>query len=229
MNCDWLAPHYHWIERAAFGGNLQRCRLGLLADVTRRLPAQAKVLILGEGDGRFLARSGPHWPDAQIDLIDNSPRMLQLAQRRLERQPAKHCPAVHFLAIDARQWARSKPDTDYDLIITHFFLDCFAGEELAELINGLSRWLRPGGYWWYSDFASGTGSAQEARRNWFKLRLMYLAFRLATGLETGRLDRCDSHFSRLGMSLVLEKSWQRGFLISQLWQNRTASVSRPDQ
>ena len=50
MSFDLLAPHYRWMEWVLAGEKLQRCRTAWL----EVLPAPARVLILGEGNGRFL-------------------------------------------------------------------------------------------------------------------------------------------------------------------------------
>ena len=55
MNADRIARSYRWLEYAAFGVALERARFDFL-----RCAAEARrVLILGEGDGRFLARRVP--------------------------------------------------------------------------------------------------------------------------------------------------------------------------
>ena len=52
MNADAIAGYYRWIEYAAFGPTLEYARFDFL-----RYAANARrVLILGEGDGRFLER-----------------------------------------------------------------------------------------------------------------------------------------------------------------------------
>ena len=51
MNCDRIARWYRWLEYASFGRALERRRLEYLAATADA----RRVLILGEGDGRFLA------------------------------------------------------------------------------------------------------------------------------------------------------------------------------
>ena len=55
MNCDGIARCYRWLEYGMFGRALEQTRLEYL-----ELAANARhCLILGDGDGRFLAAFGP--------------------------------------------------------------------------------------------------------------------------------------------------------------------------
>lgn len=54
MNFDRLAPFYRAMETLAAGGKLQRCRLAFLGEI----PIPRRVLLAGEGHGRFLVAEG---------------------------------------------------------------------------------------------------------------------------------------------------------------------------
>ena len=79
MNCDSIARVYRWIEYAAFGPLLQRTRLHWL----EQLGGARRVLLLGDGDGRFLSRFASRYPSAEVHYIDSSARMLDLARKRI--------------------------------------------------------------------------------------------------------------------------------------------------
>ena len=80
MSFDVLAPYYRWMEFVLAGNKLQRCRTAFLSQVTRR----KSVLILGEGNGRFLLECRCILHEAQITCVDASFRMLTLARKRLQ-------------------------------------------------------------------------------------------------------------------------------------------------
>ena len=65
MSFDLLAPHYRWMEWLLAGGKLQRCRTACLG----MIPAPAKVLIYGEGNGRFLAALCREFPEAEVTSV----------------------------------------------------------------------------------------------------------------------------------------------------------------
>ena len=66
MSFDLQAPHYRWLEWFLAGGKLQRCRMACLGTI----PAPAKVLIYGEGNGRFLAALCRKFPEAEVTSVD---------------------------------------------------------------------------------------------------------------------------------------------------------------
>ena len=88
--------------------------------------------MLGEGDGRFLERFLDQNPDATLDYVDSSAGMLSLARPRAGVHQAR----VSFHHADVLAWTPLRDN--YDLIVTHFFLDCFSQHDLAILIRAIA-------------------------------------------------------------------------------------------
>ena len=98
MNCDRLARWYRWLEYLGWGRGLERRREQFLPETSDA----RHVLMLGEGDGRFLAaflRANPH---AEVDYVDLSVGMLALAEKRAG---AAATGRVRFHHADARDLA----------------------------------------------------------------------------------------------------------------------------
>jgi ubiquinone/menaquinone biosynthesis C-methylase UbiE len=212
---DRLARAYQPIEYFVFGRGLQRCRVAFVPQLTDC----RRVLILGEGDGRFLAAFLKANPVATVDVLDVSARMAQRAQRRIAALPGSE--RVRFTVADARtvEW----PATSYDAIVTNFFLDCFPADQLDALIGRLAQTLSPGGRWVVGDFNMPPTGAPR-RRAAVKLAVMYGFFRLAARLPAGRLVDPAPMLRRYGLELCAEKLWQGGFLRAQLWQSPRTAV-----
>ena len=206
MNCDPIARWYRYFEYLAFGRALQRRRLEFLDDV-----ADARnVLILGDGDGRFTAEFVNRNPQAIVDSVDSSERMLQLAQRRVRN------PNVRFRLGDARTIPLSGK---YDLIVTHFFLDCFTDSDLNALLPRISGHCEPDARWVVSEFGLPiSGVAQVFAK--MLIRLMYFFFRLMTGLTVTQLPNYSAAFARHGFRVVREHTLLRGLLVSQIWKQQ---------
>src|ERR1043165_8266693 len=66
VSFDAVTPWYRTLETVAFGNALQRARLACLAEIQ----APSRVLIVGEGDGRFLFQLLRMHPSAEIDCVD---------------------------------------------------------------------------------------------------------------------------------------------------------------
>jgi ubiquinone/menaquinone biosynthesis C-methylase UbiE len=206
MNCDRIAPFYRFFEMAAFGTRLQKQRL------TFQTAAQGKqrALILGDGDGRFTQALALSYPNLEIDSIELSTAMLVQACRRVPRH-------VRLIQADIFQFPLA-PEA-YDVVFTHFFLDCFQETQLLHLVTRISEALTPNAVWVISEF-------HQAEAGWRKLytgawlRTMYLFFKWATAIQTQSLPLHNPILQEAGFHLLNQKlSWD-GLRVAQLWQRQ---------
>jgi SAM-dependent methyltransferase len=195
VNCDRIARWYRWLEYAGFGRALEHRREAFLADVS----TARRALVLGDGDGRALAALLAAAPNARIDYVDVSARMLHLARQRAGSV------RVVYRGDDAL--IASLPTAEYDLIVTHFFLDCFNAEDQSRLVARVTCAATPQARWLVSEF----------RKPGLLVRLLYLFFRAATGLETRQLVDHHPLFQHHGFRLQRNESAWRGLLASELW------------
>lgn len=195
MNCDRIARVYRWLEYLAFGRELERRRFHFLSDVT----GARRALMLGDGDGRFLAKFAASSP-ASIDYIDASAGMLQLARAR--------APRANFCQGDALMVPLAP--AAYDLVVTHFFLDCFRDTELEGLAKRITDASQPGARWLISEFRQPSWATPI-------LSAMYLFFRIVTGLQTNYLVDHRPILRRHGFRLIREATSRAGLLASELW------------
>src|SRR5262249_47506201 len=147
---DLLAPHYHWLEKIVFGRRLQDARTAFIREVN----SPRRVLVIGEGDGRFLAEFVKFYPQAEIDCLDASPRMLALARRRTLGKPIRFINA----SLEKAELSRNA----YDLLVTHFFLDCFGEKTLPKIIGQLTGAAAVEAEWLIAEF-------QQPVRGWRSL------------------------------------------------------------
>jgi ubiquinone/menaquinone biosynthesis C-methylase UbiE len=198
MNADRIARLYRWIEYATFGLALQRRRVAFLPEVADA----RRVLVLGDGDGRCLEKLVEQNPRARFDYVDSSGRMLALARGRAGTERVAYHPA------DALEIAL--PARGYDLIVTHFFLDCFDEAGASRLVECVARAACPRARWLVSEFR---------RTRWSPplLASLYLFFRITTGLKTRRLIDHHPLLARHGFQMVRAESAWRGLLASELW------------
>jgi ubiquinone/menaquinone biosynthesis C-methylase UbiE len=197
LNCDSIARSYRWLEYMAFGRALEYRRFRYLADVA----GSRRALMLGDGDGRFLARFAAS-TNASIDYIDLSARMLACARNRAGSM------RITYHQADALKLPFAS--AAYDLIVTHFFLDCLNERDLEHLIERAAQAAQPGALWLISEFR------QPA---WAKplLAALYLFFRAVTGLTTSRLTDHRPLLLKQGFRLAKEETACRGLLVSELW------------
>jgi ubiquinone/menaquinone biosynthesis C-methylase UbiE len=204
VSFDRVAPHYRWLETLVFGNQLQQARTAFV----REIEPPHRVLIVGEGDGRFLAEllriAAP-----RIDCVEASASMIALARKHLRDAD------VNFIQTDIRDLTLCQ--VHYDLIVSHFFFDCFAEVALAQIITTLANAATPGAQWLVADFC-------YPARGWHRWRAraliaaMYFFFRAATGIEAHRLvDYCPLLRAE-DFRLTKERFSRHGEIRSQLWQ-----------
>jgi len=200
-----LARVYRWMEWLTFGPFLQRCRCAFLS----RLGQRRNALVLGDGDGRFTACLMRSNIGVEVDAVDASEVMLH--------QLASRTPA-HRVRVDIGDARTFHPRRrDYDLIATHFFLDCFTDPEIENLACRLRHHVSPGVVWVISEFAIpsnffGLAIAQPL------ISALYLAFGLLTNLRIRHLPNHRAALARSGWFLAHQEGSLAGLLVSEMWQ-----------
>lgn len=218
-NFDRLAHAYRWMEWASFGPLLWQCRCAFL----REMQSARNALIIGDGDGRFTARLLAANKAVRVDAIDSSPAML----RALTHRAAANANRLRTFRLDARDWratqaSEQKSAARYDLIVTHFFLDCLTTEEVRTLAHEVAVAAAPGALWIVSEFSVPQG--------WFGrlaaqplVASLYAAFGVLTGLRVHRLPNHGEALCSAGFVCIGKKTLLGGLLISELWRSADPS------
>ena len=208
MNCDFIARWYRWLEYLTFGPALQKRRREYMSAV-----ANARhVLILGDGDGRFTAEFLTRNPAALVDSIDLSPGMMHVAERRIQRSKSGWGRARLFVA-DART---ARLPGNYDLVVTHYFLDCFTTEEVKSLVERVAAVASPGASWLVSEFQV-PGRGLRRLPAMLLVKALYLSFGILTGLSTNRLPNYAMALETGGFRRMRQTLAIGGLLVSELW------------
>ncbi|MGD0912336.1 MAG: class I SAM-dependent methyltransferase [Terracidiphilus sp.] len=204
-----MARAYRWMEYLSFGPVLWRCRTEFLADLAHCRNA----LVIGDGDGRFTARLLETNAAIKVDAIDASPAML----RALVRRAGKAAGRVRTDVADARDWQPANSET-YDLVVTHFFLDCLTTDEVRALAVRIRSASVPDTLWVVSEFA--------LPRSFFGrfvarplVTALYHAFGLLTGLRVRALPDHATVLTEAGFRIYLSRTRLWGLLVSELWTN----------
>lgn len=195
------------MEWVLAGSKLQRCRTAWLSEVV----GAERILLLGEGHGRFLEAVRAQFPQAEITVLDSSQGMLREARKRTAGADRQLC----WAHANVFEWLGR--NDHYDLLVTNFFLDCFTAAELAVLTEKGRRWLKPGGQWLLADFSKPENPLLRLRANLI-IWLMYRFFRVATGLFAKCLECPEPHLIRSGFVLRRSRTWDWGLLSSQWWE-----------
>ncbi len=218
---DRIARLYRPMEYLSFGPLLERCRFHHIPALTNC----RRALVFGDGDGRFLARMLAAAPHLRADAVDGSSAMLHLLRERVALQGDRN--RLTLTCADARIF---KPHSAaYDLVVTHFFLDCLSERETHRLIARVRPHLAPGARWLVSEFQIPNAGALQRGLARSVISGLYVAFRLLTGLAVRRIPGWPAILARQGFRRKSTRSWLGGLLISELWEmsGATAPVAQP--
>jgi ubiquinone/menaquinone biosynthesis C-methylase UbiE len=206
VSFDRVAPHYRWLETLVFGNQLQQARLAFL----KQIASPRRVLIVGEGNGRFLGEFMTAHPHAAVDCVDASGRMIALARARLGKESL-----VDFIQADIR--SLELVPNSYDLIVTHFVLDCFGERTLAALIPKLANSATPHAQWLLADFFQPATRRRKLRAR-VLVALMYSFFRVVAAIEARYLIDCGPFLQANGFALLGAVQSPDEIVRSEMWQ-----------
>ena len=214
-NFNRIARLYRWMEFFSFGPWLAFTRRAFLP----RLEHTRRALVLGDGDGRFTARLLRENAGVQVDAVDASSAMLDVLLARA----GPHSGRVHGHLADVRTWQLPAPIAapPYDLIATHFFLDCLTSLEVRTVAARLRSAVSDSAVWVVSEFAVPSGW----RGNLIARPLvagLYLAFGQLTGLAVRALPDHQAALRSAGFTLLERRSRLGGLLIAELWSAAAA-------
>jgi Methyltransferase domain len=204
---DRLAHIYRWMEWFSFGPFLWRCRCAFLNVLKDRHAA----LVVGDGDGRFTAQLLRENSHITVDAVDASGAML----RELHRRARSNSSRLQIHLSDARAFLPAQ--RDYDLVVTHFFLDCLSTADVERLAVRLRGHASGDAVWVVSEFAVPAG--------WYGrvvarpvIRFLYWIFGWLTGLGIRDLPNHRLALTKAGWSFSQGRRWLGGMLVNELWR-----------
>ena len=140
--------------------------------------------------------------------------MLYHARARLQRLGLKTA-NVRFIHADILEWPT--PTEQFDLIVTHFFLDCFPADQLAQILPRVTALAAPDARWLLADFRQPDSGWTRWRAR-IIIRSMYLFFQSATRLPASELAPVDPLLAQHGFALQHRRLHEWGLLHTDLWQ-----------
>lgn len=167
-NFDLIAPFYPILERLVFKAKLDEARRSFF-DVV--LEAN-RVLLVGEGNCRFLKSLIARKLDGYIKVVEQSGLMIRLAKNRVGRSEKV---ALEFVEADLR---RCQPGEGFDCVVTHFFLDLFNPPAQAAIIQKFAKLTTENATWINVDFIPA-----RTLRGRLLLWLAYRFFRTLSRIE----------------------------------------------
>ncbi|WP_185280792.1 class I SAM-dependent methyltransferase [Hymenobacter sp. NBH84] len=185
---DYVAPFYDALAQLVFGRALRRTQQAALAGLPVGTP---RVLIIGGGTGWILGDIWRQCPQARVLYLEASSQMLVQARAWQHRHQPQRAIQVEFrLGTEAAL----RPAEQFDAVLTFFFLDLFAPNQLQRVVQQLNTVRRSGAPWLLADFTTPT-------RWWHHglLALMYRFFQLTTGISARALPSMHEALAQVGL------------------------------
>ena len=149
-------------------------------------------------------------------MVDTSHRMLAIAQKTVASD------RVQFVEADIQFW--SAPKSSFDLIVTHFFLDCFPADDIATLVTKLGDLATPNANWLLADFQIAGGRIAALRCRVI-LSLLYTFFRIVCDVGASSLVSPDSELGKNGFLVFRRVTCEWGLLKSEWWHRPTRDAT----
>jgi ubiquinone/menaquinone biosynthesis C-methylase UbiE len=201
-NFNAVASFYDRLAEMVFGGAIKRAQTAYLETIS----PGANVLILGGGTGWILMELFAINPTCKVWYIDASSRMIDLAKRTV--QDSKH----HVIFIHGTEDS-IPPAGSIDVVITNFYLDLFPPASCDKVIQKISTAMHAKSIWLIADFDDTT---------WWHgviLRVMYIFFRMTTGIEASSLCNWRKLMERNGFQVKESTEFFRGFIKSAVFRS----------
>jgi ubiquinone/menaquinone biosynthesis C-methylase UbiE len=203
-NYDFVAPFYPMLERAAFGEGLTEARRASLSPVV----SAERALLIGEGNGRFLATCLEEKIGGSITVVESSGKMLSLLRARIQQIALRT--KLEIVHADFCEW--SPVALPFDIIVTHFFLDLFRPVSQRRVIEKITALSDAKTIWVNVDFRPVIQSSLHRWIDW----LQYRFDGLLSGIEADRHYDCAPIIADFGWQIQKERPFCRGTICSQL-------------
>ena len=193
---DRVAWIYDKLAGWVFGKSIKTSQTSLLPE----LPKGGKLLIVGGGTGWILPALFQQAKPEHIFYVDSSGKMIELAQKSFESLGLPSDRITFF----TQPFGPGVVTEEVDIVITNFYLDLFPPQTLPEQMALLHRLLKPNGTWLFTDFQYPKGGISRFFSR-LLIPLMYLFFKIFTGIPASHLPDFESEFHQLGLKNEMER------------------------
>jgi ubiquinone/menaquinone biosynthesis C-methylase UbiE len=211
---DLIASFYPLMEQIVFGSTLSQARRSFITQVREG----THILLIGEGNGRFLFEALKQTSATSFTVVDSSTRMLAASARRIAT--VNRCPRVELIHADFLEWR--SPTMHYDRVVTHFFLDLFPPDRISQIVEKISLLAAENALWINVDFTSKNQNLRQKLLMWTQYRF----FRTFAKIESSQLfDPCP-YIRQAGWDILEASSLDSGWICAQR-MSRQFSPTKP--
>lgn len=195
-----IARFYPVLERCVFGRDLEIARQAFSPSALQ----SNRILLVGEGNGRFLNLLLSRKTGATIRVVEKSPVMIRLAKDRIGEQGRTD---LKFIETDFRCYV---PEQPFDCLVTHFFLDQFNPPAQKVFIDRFNKLTTDNGTWINVDF-----TPPRTIKGRTLMWLTYTFFRIVSQVEAGRCFDESTVAAQNGWTVSESLNFLGGFVVAK--------------
>ncbi len=198
----YISFFYDPLARLVFGNNLANAKKQFID----RVKPGSVILIFGGGTGDILNDMLSEISNCTIDFIEPSSGMIRMAKKKLHPEYTHRVNFIHGNQICIPN------NMQYDAVAVFFVLDVFKQQEALVVSIQLNASLKKDGIWLFADFFPALNYFQK-----WMMRIMYLFFKVTTGISASRLPEYESIFTQNRLTLTHEKYFLNGWVRSKVY------------
>lgn len=210
---DLVAPIYPALERFVFGAHLDNARQAFVENIIEA----NRVLLVGEGNGRFLKSLIARKQTGFIKVVEKSRAMIRLAKTRAGESRNV---GLEFIEADFRLW---QPGKEFDCIVTHFFLDQFNPPAQLAIIQKFAELITKDGIWINVDFVPA-----RTMRGRTLMWSQYTFFRSVSRIEAKRCFDESGMAARSGWTITATIPFLGGLVAARRYRKMGCSSDQRD-
>ena len=166
-------------------------------------------MLIGEGNGRFLAECLRRKVGGSITVVDLSRNMLSLLYSRVKHIERRT--ELNLVQVDFRAWDGQRQV--FDGIVTHFFLDLFKPDSQLTIVRAIGALSHTGTLWANVDYRPTLESPWHRCIDWLQYRFDHLV----SGVEADHHYDPSSLIHAAGWIVRDERLFRGGSVVAQLF------------
>jgi len=202
-NYDLIARFYPALERCVFGIHLEKARQAFYEASLQ----SERVLLVGEGNARFLDSLLASKTGGSIRVVEKSPVMIRLAKHRINDRGKTD---LRFIEADVRSYPTRQR---FECIVTHFFLDQFNPSTQRVIIDRFNELTTDDATWINVDFIPPRTMPGRVL-----MWLQYTFFRIVSRIEARHCFDESTLAGENGWIVVENLNFLGGFVVAKRYK-----------
>ncbi len=193
-----IATIYGWAARLMFGSTIFNAQNILI----NQLPKEGKLLVIGGGNGEILPLIFNHAPLLQIEYLESSSKMIELAKNNMcKGQIVRFNHSNNFKVFNC----------EFKSVFCAFFFDVFSFSQGQKIVQHLAEQTNNILTWYVADFVINTKTSMRMVRT-IQIKLSIIFFNIFAKHEINHLPLVFNLFPKEYFNCLYNNTLSNGFI-----------------